>query len=153
MLAELPKNRGGRPSENQSHDATTLAEHGINKSDSSRCQRIASIPEGEFESYVHTVNSEGLDLTTAGVLRLWYALNSDSAPHDHGPSPFLPHVERDAVKAWLGERRSHWPENHRTAFCNFVRGILDELEGITREDDRGGGAGAAVTDPGATPGI
>jgi hypothetical protein len=51
--------KGGRPSENQSQDASSLpklSEIGINKDESNRWQKIASIPEPDFEIIVSDAN-------------------------------------------------------------------------------------------------
>jgi hypothetical protein len=46
MLAEMPKNNGGRPTENQSHDTTgfqTLSDIEITRDQSSRWQKLAAV--------------------------------------------------------------------------------------------------------------
>jgi len=74
MLAETEKNPGGRPSRNQSHHATSfspkLSDIGITKSDSSRWQSIASIPERIFEEHVEQTKAAKQELTSAGALKL-----------------------------------------------------------------------------------
>lgn len=47
LLREMEKAKGGRPTENQSHDATSLSDIGINKSQSSRWQKLAGTKESE----------------------------------------------------------------------------------------------------------
>ena len=51
MLAEMPKHPAGRPSVNRSHDATdlppTLDDIGINKTQSSRWQKLAADQIGD----------------------------------------------------------------------------------------------------------
>lgn len=57
ILSEIDFDKGGRPSKNRSHDETgfqTLAELGISKSQSSRWQALAAIPEQTFEHHVAT---------------------------------------------------------------------------------------------------
>jgi hypothetical protein len=83
----LPKNpgalrRGCRP---QPRDpAPTLAELGIDKTVSHRCQLVASIPEPEFERHVAEVRGRGEELTGQGFLDLARRLKrSAEAP----PSP------------------------------------------------------------------
>lgn len=70
MLGEMEKHKGGRPSENQSHDATSLSNLGITKSQSSRWQQVASLPEKDFEEHVAKTKNNGGELTTASTLKL-----------------------------------------------------------------------------------
>lgn len=48
----------------------TLKELGITKSEASRAQRIASIPDDDLQSHFAEVERSGGEITTAGVLRL-----------------------------------------------------------------------------------
>src|SRR5262249_44656754 len=50
LLKDNVRHQGGRPAKG-SHDVTVLPE-GVRKMDSHRWQRIASVPEGEFEEHV-----------------------------------------------------------------------------------------------------
>jgi hypothetical protein len=55
MLAASPRDRGGRPTENQSDDATgfaTYADLGIDRRDAHRWQQVASLSREEFEGYI-----------------------------------------------------------------------------------------------------
>lgn len=71
ILDQMEMNKGGRPSmeENWSQAATSLSDLGITKSDSSRWQTIASIPEKEFNEFIEDIKTSEKELTTAGVLR------------------------------------------------------------------------------------
>jgi len=71
LLKEIELNKGGRPSENQSHDVTgfpSLDDIGIGRMQSSRWQLEASVPDDIFEEYVAEIVSKPDELTTAGVL-------------------------------------------------------------------------------------
>ena len=68
MLAETVSHKGG-DAKTLSHDATALPE-GITRSQSSRWQAEASVPEAEFEAYVTQVKTQGKELTTTGLLRI-----------------------------------------------------------------------------------
>lgn len=59
----------------------TLDDLGINRSQSSRWQAIASIPDDEFEAHVAGVRERESELTTAGVLKLAKQLTAQ-APVD-----------------------------------------------------------------------
>ena len=48
---------------------------GIDRRLAARLRSIASVPEGELIAYFHTCREEGLEITSAGVERLWRALN------------------------------------------------------------------------------
>jgi N6-adenosine-specific RNA methylase IME4 len=64
LLAKFPKNPGGRST------ATTLIEVGIDNNQSSRWQRIATLPEETFEEFIFDTKEAGRELTTAAVLSL-----------------------------------------------------------------------------------
>lgn len=74
LLAKQVPSQGGRPKK-RSHAGTvsrpTLEQLGINKNQSSRWQRIASIPARQFDSYLQQAQADDSDeeLTTAGLLR------------------------------------------------------------------------------------
>ncbi len=72
LLAEMEKHPAGRPTNNRLHDATdlppTLADLGIEKTQSHRWQLVASLPQVEFERHVEAVKAAGRELTTTGVL-------------------------------------------------------------------------------------
>jgi hypothetical protein len=67
LLREMQKMKGGRPTKNQSHDATssslTLSKLNISKTQSSRWQQLARVPEAAFEAAI----AEGGATTTAIV--------------------------------------------------------------------------------------
>lgn len=74
ILAAMPKNNGGRPSETSTTmvpvlEPVTLADIGITNNQSSRWQLEASLPEATFEQYVAEVKTSGRDLTSAGVMQ------------------------------------------------------------------------------------
>ncbi len=71
MLQESIPHEGGRPK--QSQDATVigkLQDIGITKSDSSRWQAIATLPDEKFDEYVEEIKRSNEELTTVGMVRL-----------------------------------------------------------------------------------
>lgn len=75
ILKEQEKHEGGRPTKNQSHDATSLeppklSDLGISKSQSSRWQAIAGLPEEDFERHIAETKDKERELTTVGILKL-----------------------------------------------------------------------------------
>lgn len=70
LIGEAPGR--GRPGK-MSHRATLPID--LNRRDASRLRKMASVPEGELVGYLLTCSEEGLEVTSAGVLRLWRALN------------------------------------------------------------------------------
>lgn len=74
LLKEVERAERGRPIGKTLHDATfippTLADLGIERTQSHRWQAIADVPEPIFEQHIETVKARGDELTSAGVLRI-----------------------------------------------------------------------------------
>jgi hypothetical protein len=70
MLKPALQHQGGRPSKKSSHVEIVLREVGLNLSQSSRYQAIASIPEQIFEGEVAKVISKKDELTSKGMIGL-----------------------------------------------------------------------------------
>jgi N6-adenosine-specific RNA methylase IME4 len=77
MLAVMQKAPGGQPYQESTGSSPqpvetaplTLSQLGIEKTQSSRWQAIARIPEEHFESYISDTKARAQELTTAGLLR------------------------------------------------------------------------------------
>lgn len=65
MLGEMEKHPGGRPTQNRSHDATSLKDIGINKNQSANWQASASMPEADFEAYLAGHTGERMPSSSA----------------------------------------------------------------------------------------
>lgn len=66
----LPDVTGGRGRKEKSHDVTFLSDLGIERMQSSRFQKIAQLPDEEFEAWVSSCRDSGEELTQAAALRL-----------------------------------------------------------------------------------
>jgi len=71
MLSEMPKAKGELRNSSRSHDvtATTLADLGISKNDSSRWQKLAAVSDEKFEHAVAAAKEVAGEVTTAAMLR------------------------------------------------------------------------------------
>jgi len=72
ILAEMEKNKGARGKGVRFHDesAPTLAELGISQVQSHRWQKMAGIPQRDFEAFIAGTKDRGKELTSVSVLRL-----------------------------------------------------------------------------------
>jgi hypothetical protein len=71
MIREIEFSPGGRPrGKNRSPPATSLKELGINKSQSSRWQQEAELPEEDFQRYLTESRACHREPTSQGLLRL-----------------------------------------------------------------------------------
>jgi N6-adenosine-specific RNA methylase IME4 len=90
MLAEMPKNPGGgdRRSDHRSHDATggpaKLEDLGVSKTQSSRWQAVASLPDEDYEEYKDRARAKG-EITRAGALKLAKQVHAAAVP----PEPII----------------------------------------------------------------
>lgn len=73
MLSDMPKNPGQLKNSSRSHDATTtktLTELGINKTQSSRWQKLAAVSDDQFEEAIVAAKEVAGEVTTAAMLRI-----------------------------------------------------------------------------------
>ncbi len=80
LLASMEKNKGGRPDETGNivlPVSPSLKELGIDKMQSSRWQRIASVSEEEFEAHLQEIRQSNREITTASVLALGRGITVD----------------------------------------------------------------------------
>jgi len=87
MLAEMPKNEGKLNNSSRSYDTTTtkLSDIGISKDQSSRWQKLAAVPDDQFEQAVAAAKEVAGEVTTAAMLRMERANN----PKPPKPAPVL----------------------------------------------------------------
>lgn len=72
LLREMPKSTGakGIGKKVRSNDVTTLSGVGVSKNESSRWQRVASVPDDVFETHVVETKEAKRELTTASMLKI-----------------------------------------------------------------------------------
>jgi DNA modification methylase len=74
LLAKMERQKQGRPDGKRSHGATIvspkLADLGVSKSQSSRSQLIARLPEKQFKEYVADRKAKGQEITSRDLQRL-----------------------------------------------------------------------------------
>src|SRR6185312_3829387 len=86
LLRDMPKNAGAANGKTRSHDDTAspkLADIGINKSESSRCQAIAEVLKAEFEGAIAGAREEDREVTSREMVV------SLGPPAPHGSPPRL----------------------------------------------------------------
>ena len=99
MLAAMEKNKGAAVP-TRSHDATTLDDLGIDKTQSSRWQREAAVDEDTFLEYIFACQAEGREVTQAGLLKL---ANGAHVGNNSGNSEwYTPKEYVDAVHEVMG---------------------------------------------------
>ncbi|MEX2142602.1 MAG: hypothetical protein WD894_25335 [Pirellulales bacterium] len=152
LLMELNVH-GGRPAkEKRSQDATVLADLGINKSQSSRWQREARVPEELFELYVAKAQEEGKEVTAAGLLRVAREQIREGQSRDmdsrrkagrskRSPSMILDSIafgpdqalaRSDAVRELIGDVQDHFQELERQLVEYTGDGKLDKPKPVKR---------------------
>ena len=120
LLAEMDKAKGGRPIENRSHDSTgfvaetkTLSDLGITKDQSSKWQRLAAVPEAEFEA---AVSQPGIKPSTHHIL----------TPKEDPPP------RMDAVALWFWGRLLDMERNN--LFSRSAESLISEMTEAMQQD-------------------
>lgn len=129
LIAETEKPKGGRPS--KTHNATlgvSLADRGITLMQSSRWQRLARVPESDFEAHVAAVRARGERLTTASAVRL----ASEQPRSRPEPDDFHPMISlgilREALLAKIAAVTAEWPASAATLVPELLRDLAEEME-------------------------
>ena len=101
MLAEMPKQAGARGVGKKVglHDATPLSELGIDKTKSSRWQKLAAIPEKQFEQAVAAAKEVAHEVTTAAILRATHPSKTPKKPTPKAVDPEPDDPDNDPVAA------------------------------------------------------
>jgi len=70
FLRETELSKGAAEKKTRLHDATTLSDLGIEKTQSHRWQKIASVPNEEFESHIKETKQRKEELTSASIIKI-----------------------------------------------------------------------------------
>ena len=157
--------KGGRTRRPPNDDAPTLKELGISKDESSRAQKIASIPKAKLQAHLDEVKESGGEITTAGVVRLANkdkgkpkskATKLKASPVDAAPAAeYVPLYEqvfdtpasKDTVcmqtcqQLIAGCCQHYLPKERWAELFDDLRLMLDTLEEDLRVDRRRAAAG------------
>ena len=133
----LPAVTGGSGRKEKSHDVTFLADLGIEKMQSSRFQKIAQVPEEQFEEWICDCRAAGDELTQAAALRLaaeWTAdpvEKPEQAPHEE-----MSDAIEKAVAKFVGQLT-------RSDQFAYVRRRIERLSEFLKEEEEAHGVRGA----------
>lgn len=149
MLAEMPKATGtkaqlaGRssgghivvPPENA---AKTLSEIGVTKNESSRWQKLAAVPDEQFEQAVIAAKEVAGEVTTAAMLRAAKAVDCSAAPAEENPKPPKPKLLSEEESARILADNAELRERMQEIASGAQEAIADNesMAKIFDADDR-----------------
>jgi hypothetical protein len=127
--AMLPEVTGGRGGDRKSKVTVTLDSIGIDGNQSKRFQKIAQLPEHEFEAWVSQCRESGEELTQAAALRLAAEFLAD--PIETPAKP--PHEEmaaalKNAVTKFIGQLSTHEEYAYVRRRIKELLAFLSEME-------------------------
>ena len=124
----------------KSQGATSLNDFGIEKNQSSRFQKIARLPDDEFEAWIDDCRSSGEEMTQAAVLRLVSA-GVDKVAHAEMPlhEQFSEAIEK-VVSRFVGRLSDR---DEFASVCDCLRELIEFLS--KEEAERGVGRSGKKT--------
>ena len=138
LAKATPGNQHTGPARGEVADGVcTLESLGLTKSDSSRLQRVASLPQETFEEHVAINLAASREVTTAGLLRLLVAKNKPTVVEET-PTPLSPAARRVNALAELidlGERFATvyadppWPGGRQTGVVAYLPMTVEAICG------------------------
>lgn len=142
MLAEMPKAKArftdGNTMLPSRNDAPTLETIGITKNESSRWQKLAGVPDSQFEQAVAAAKEVAGEVTTAAMLRMEKANRPESVnskPKEKPAKPVLVVSDELANLRAENERLKEWgSENAATAKEMLAEN--ESLSAIFDQDDK-----------------
>lgn len=127
FLATVTGGKGGDRKSSNTKLLDSLEDKGVKKIQSHRWQRLATIPDDEFDAIISSANEESLELTTAAVLR--------HAATKSKPQNGKPLKQRDGIGGHIERLRlavvkiySAWPHDYRPVLADRLRAYADELD-------------------------
>jgi hypothetical protein len=133
----LPSVTGGRGRKEKSHDVTFLADLGIERMQSSRFQKIAQVPDEQFEEWICDCRATGDELTQAAALRLAAECTADPVQKKEQP----PHEEMaDAIEKAVARFVGQLTRADQFA---YVRRRIERLSEFLKEEEEGHGVRGA----------
>ncbi len=123
--AMLPEVTGGRGRKEKSHDVTFLSDLGIERMQSSRFQKIAQLPDEEFEAWVSSCRESGEELTQAAALRLASEFLADPIEK---PDRELCVVVAEAFRAVYAKYSSQLDDASRQYVIERLESLVDLLK-------------------------
>lgn len=149
MLTEMPKATGtkaqlaGRssgghivvPPENV---AKTLSEIGVTKNESSRWQKLAAVPDEQFEQAVTAAKEVAGEVTTAAMLRAAKAIESPATPAEENPKTPKPKLLSEEESARILADNAELRERMQEIASGAQEAIADNesMAKIFDADDR-----------------
>lgn len=138
LVKELPKakappgpgrgKKGGSSVRPPLSTAPTLADHGITKSESSRWQAVASVPEKKFQTEIDTAIERKRPPTTASFVRIAKEMRDGKKE----PPPFHALVAlaelKDRLVAAISTNTERWPVRARLNVPGMLRDLADDME-------------------------
>lgn len=137
MLAEMPKLAGARGvgKKVESHDATPLSELGISKTQSSRWQKLAAVPDDQFEQAVSAAKEVAGEVTTAAMLRI--EKQNRPATTSHKPALNLETEKHDNEDYYQKDTDSQEPEyTELDQIKDELHGTYETIRELTEEKNK-----------------
>ena len=133
----LPAVTGGSGRKEKSHDVTFLADLGIEKMQSSRFQKIAQVPEEQFEEWICDCRAAGDELTQSAVLRLAAECTADpEQKKEKPPHEAMADAIEKAVAKFVGQLTL-------TDQFAYVRRRIERLSEFLKEEEEAHGVRGA----------
>lgn len=122
LIPVIAPHGGDRRSDSRCHGGT-LNDLGINKRQSSRWQQVATLSEDELAEHIEATKAAGKELTTASVLRIVAAKQSEGRE----PPEFDVEAAIDDLYERLRSVFDRWPVEHAQIFAGQLEAIASRI--------------------------